>query len=577
MRFSARLLLSFFFCVLLFFLVTTRIQAQTIPASNSAATNYYTAPNTNPDVPKNLHTWTQNVMIETMSALVCQLAGVDPVNPNQNCLGVDNQTGKIGFVKNGGGAIGLMQNAIGMLYTPPTHTGEYFQNLASNFGFVKSAHAQSTGTGFQSLIPLLGIWTAFRNIVYLLLVLVFVIIGLAIMLRIKIDPRTVMTVQNQIPKIIVGLILVTFSFAIAGFLIDIMYTTIYLTGNAIAQTDPELAKTNTDIVRKVTLSTNPLGAANQISPGVGFTNIVTHAASSVAGDIKPVFDNLPGRIIMTALGLYIGNTVGKNAGKIAVSGLIAVDAVLGVVLAPFTSGASIPISAGIYSALNWLNTPAGAGTAGAIGAAVGAGGGAILGPNIASLVVSVIAFLIISIAMLFALFRLWFTLISAYVFLLLDVVSAPFWIFAGLIPGSPVSFGLWLRDIVSNLAAFPVAIIMFLLGRVFVDAFGTNQIVGQFVPPLIGNPSSTSAIGSLIGLGFILLTPNVVNMTKAALKAPKFDVTPIKQALGSGGGTTFGTARTIGQTQLAAQEQIMTATGWRARGRGLASLGRIFR
>src|SRR3989338_11081239 len=116
-----------------------------------------------------------------------------------------------------------MSNMISMLYAPPIHTSDYFQSLANNFGIVKNANAQTKGTGFDGLKPLQNLWEAFRNIVYLLFVIVFVVIGLAIMLRIKIDPRTVMTIQNQIPKIIIGILLVTFSFAIAGFLVDIMW------------------------------------------------------------------------------------------------------------------------------------------------------------------------------------------------------------------------------------------------------------------------------------------------------------------------------------------------------------------
>src|SRR3989344_5325325 len=203
------------------------------------------AANTNPDVPNNLHNWTQNVMIEVMSALTCQLAGVDPINPKQSCLGADQATGKIGFLPSPqeGGAIGFMGNMISVLYTPPLHTADYFQDLASNFGLSKHAYAQTTGTGFKSLTPLIGIWSAFRNIVYLFLVIIFVIIGLAIMLRVKIDPRTVMTIQNQIPKIIIGILAVTFSFAIAGFLIDMMYVSIHLTGNIIASTDKNLQNT----------------------------------------------------------------------------------------------------------------------------------------------------------------------------------------------------------------------------------------------------------------------------------------------------------------------------------------------
>jgi hypothetical protein len=142
------------------------------------------APNTNPDVPNNLHTYTQNAMIEVMAAMTCQLAGVDPINPNQKCLGVDQKTGKIGFVEKGGGAIGVMGNMIAMLYTPPLHTGDYFAYLGQNFGLAKPAYAANVA-GFESLNPLMPLWSAFRNIVYLFFVIVFIIIGLAVMLRIK--------------------------------------------------------------------------------------------------------------------------------------------------------------------------------------------------------------------------------------------------------------------------------------------------------------------------------------------------------------------------------------------------------
>src|SRR3990172_8835704 len=37
--------------------------------------------NTNSDVPKNLHSVAQIVLLETMSAMACQLAGFDPLTP----------------------------------------------------------------------------------------------------------------------------------------------------------------------------------------------------------------------------------------------------------------------------------------------------------------------------------------------------------------------------------------------------------------------------------------------------------------------------------------------------------------
>ncbi len=483
MRFSAppkkrlafsvkRLVFSFLLVTSCYLLVAISPTFAQVPQStqNANTTNSYNTPSTNPDVPKNLHTYTQSVMIETMSALVCQLAGVDPVNPNQKCLGVDQQTGKIGFVKNGGGLVTVMGNMISMLYTPPIHTKDYFQNLAGNFGFVKQANAQSVascnqalrGFGFCAISPLLPIWSAFRNIVYLLFVLIFITVGFAIMLRIRIDPRTVMTIQNQIPKIIVGLILVTFSFAIAGFLIDIMYLSIYLIGNTLISTDSHITTT---VVNQIATSKHPFEAANNLSGASGGVGGILNIAWWSALDVGKIINGLLSNILGQPLSFIFGSVLG------------------------------------------------------------------------------IIGFLIIIIAIIIALFKLWFALISAYIFLLLDIVMAPFWIFAGLIPGSPIGFGLWLRDILSNLSAFPVVITMFIMARVFMDIFAQPG-QGVFSPPLVGSLNS-DAFAYLIGLGFILLTPNVVAMTKAALKAPKFDTTPIKQAIGGGTAVTTGTTRSI--------------------------------
>lgn len=504
MRFSARILFSFFLFAIISLCVATKTSAQTTPATNSAGTNNsYTASNTNPDVPKNLHTWTQNVMIETMAAVVCQLAGVDPINPSGKCLGIDQKTGKIGFVENGGGAIGVMGGMISMLYTPPIHTSDYIKDLAGNFGIVKSAKAQSNnprcdqatrGFGFCAISPLLPIWSAFRNTVYLLFVVVFIVIGFAIMLRIKIDPRTVMTIQNQIPKIIVGLLLVTFSFAIAGFLIDVMYLSIYLIGTTLALADPKIAP----LISQLATSNQPFEAANHVGGAGGGVGGILDIAFWSSFDV--------GKLVSTLLSHLIGGILGKIFGGI----------------------------------------------------------------------LGIIGFLIILIAIIFALFRLWFALISAYIFVLLDIVMAPFWIFAGLIPGSPVGAGLWLRDILSNLSPFPVVITMFVMAKVFMDLFQSASGKGTFSPPLVGGLNS-DVFANLIGLGFILLTPNVVNMTKAALKAPKFDTTPIKQAIGAGAGTVAGTGRNVWSVTEGRELRPNEAGQWKQISRSRAVFSRLFK
>ncbi len=441
-----------------FSIFSTKSFAQTKTAqvnSASAQQSDTLVSDTNPDVPDNLHNWTQTVTIEVLSSFSCQLTGVDPVNTKQGCLGVDQKTGKIGFLPSPqtGGLIGLMGNMIVALYTPPLHTTDYFQNLASSFGIVKKTYA-APGEGFESLKPLMTIWTAFRNIVYLLLVVVFVIIGLAIMLRIKNDPRTVMTIQNQIPKIIIGILAVTFSFAIAGFLIDMMWVLIFLVYNTLSQAAASSVPSIPEVIKAAGLQHGTpfgtLGAGNILA-------IISSSAFSI------------GKIIFSIL---TGGMPGGFKGWV-------IKGILMFALPP------------IFNPLIWA----------------GIGG--------------ILAWIVIALIVLIALFRLWIALIKAYVQILLDVALAPFWIIGGIVPGSSISFGGWLKDIIANLLAFPATIALLMLAVIFKDLFATPG--ASFVPPLIGDPGSANAIGPLLALGIILMTPNVVNMIKKALKATKFE------------------------------------------------------
>src|SRR3990167_4259413 len=565
-----KILLFFLFSVLYSLFSIQGVFAQSYNNPATVQQNQYASPNTNPDVPKNLHTYSQNVLLEVMAAVSCQLTGIDPVNPKQKCLGVDQKTGKIGFVENGGGAVGVMGNLIAMTFTPPIHTIDYFQNLSQNFGITKPTYAfilgpdgknvpthpssSSNGIGLQGISPLLDIWAAFRNIVYLLFVLVFVIIGVAIMLRVKIDPRTVMTIQNQIPKLIIGILLVTFSFAIAGFLIDVMWITIYLFYGVFNSIPGPPIVDVTSLNPQNMVGATPIGAVGFFGDG-GIGGIALNGAGAINNVISSLFDNKWGRIIAASIGGALGLGAGGALGTVAKLFRSA---------SASTSGLD-PISLAIDAA--------------SIG--VGITAGILAGSKLLGIVGGIIAFLIIAIALLWALIRLWFTLLMAYIMILIGVVLAPFWIIAGLFPGSTISFSAWARDLVANLAAFPATIVMFLLGKTFIDAFATSPGQGQFVPPLIGNPGDIKSFGALIGLGIILTTPNVVNMMKAALKAPKFDLSAAGQAIGVGAGYPISVGRGVGQTMVGRNEIIMRRnqagqTEWGERGVGRAFFGRFF-
>ena len=99
----------------------------------------------------------------------------------------------------------------------------YVKKSLSKLTLIPEAKAQTTGFGFDALGTVQNIWKGVRNVAYLLFVVVVVVFSFMIMFRVKINPQTVISIQSALPKIIIAMILVTFSYAIAGFAVDLMY------------------------------------------------------------------------------------------------------------------------------------------------------------------------------------------------------------------------------------------------------------------------------------------------------------------------------------------------------------------
>jgi hypothetical protein len=97
----------------------------------------------------------------------------------------------------------------------------YVQNKISSFSIIPEAKAQ--GFGYDAVSWVQKYWSGFRNIAYALTVFVVIIFAFMIMFRVKLSPQLVISVQSALPKVFIALILATFSYAIAGFMIDLMY------------------------------------------------------------------------------------------------------------------------------------------------------------------------------------------------------------------------------------------------------------------------------------------------------------------------------------------------------------------
>lgn len=426
------------------------------------------------NVEPNLENGIQVILIKTIGAVSCQITGINPTTPDQACLGVNPETGKIGYVKDGGGAIAVVGQLISYTFTPPASSVQYVGYLKENFGLTKPAYAQGAdlcndnknGLGFCGIQPLLPLWVVMRNFVYLIFILVFVIIGVAIMLRIHIDPRTVMTVQNQIPKIIIGIVLVTFSFAFAGLLIDIMYFSTYMLGSVIADApiivDGQTTTINEQRLDQIVLANDPAQAAHLAYSG-GIAAIIGDSSRMVSDFIAEIFTN-----------------TGPNEEKAYID--------------RFANGD--PVGSVVQGVVKWF-----------IGA---------------------LAFLIIGFGVLFVLLRLFVILIFSYINVILDIIFAPFWFLLGLMPGGSMGYGAWFRDMLANLSVFPATVCMLLLANYFGHAFRapTDQL---FSPPMLTNTQSPSTISAIIALGFFFMMPNILTIMKGALKAPKLNLGPVFQ------------------------------------------------
>lgn len=161
------------------------------------------------------------------------------MNPTRWVAGCENDPGMFGNVLFAAGsyiagsspqdssALNSMGNTIAGLYGGmPASSQLALEDWGSTLGVVKPAYAQ--GTGFSGLRVIKNIADIFRNVALVAYILIFLAVGFMIMFRFRIDPRTVVSIQNALPRLILTFALVWLSYPIAGFLIDLMYVVSFL-------------------------------------------------------------------------------------------------------------------------------------------------------------------------------------------------------------------------------------------------------------------------------------------------------------------------------------------------------------
>ncbi len=361
-----------------------------------------------------------NQISGTVDSLGVLLTGCSELHPSTN------------IATGGTGALAAAGKLVAALYASPPASGvQYFAQQIQRFDPVQPAYAQTGTIGFDALQPVQRLWSAFRNMSYIGFVLVFIIIGFMVMFRSKISPQAVATIQDSLPRIVVALILVTFSYAIAGLMIDIMFLVLNIAINALGTTG------------LITVS-----KANDVVFG-----------HSIFGAIVGAW----GGIVVTtadALGTIISKVVGLG-----------------------TLGGLFKWSLG--------------GIAG----------------------------LIVGIAALFIMFRVFLMLLMSYATIIILTIFAPFLFLIQALPGNNGA-KTWFKQMTANIAVFPAVALMLILAGILggIEAFGGqgSGIIGQGQAgqfPLFTGDIDPNAIGKLIGLGILFMTPEVANLIKKRLGA----------------------------------------------------------
>lgn len=326
------------------------------------------------------------------------------------------------------------------------------------------------------------------------------------MLRFKIDPRTVMSLQNQIPKIIIGILMITFSFSIAGILVDGMWIVTYFginTIGSIAQKDCTDGTDGTTFAGVATrqILNNPVAFTSHVFSDAGCFGTLS-GIGGISKDIGSAMSSGITDAILTSLNF--DNQSDLNCGTGLKIGILGGSGSIGDC-----------IQKGIYSFLTWL--------------------------------ISIVAFLIVLIAIFVALIRLWITLVKAYVYIILDVITAPLQILVGILPGGKMGFGKWFRHITGYLLLFPASAILIFLALAFALNPGLkdpSNTTDTFFPPLIGVPGTSGNLGVLVAFGLIMILPEALEMIKEALQIKSNS--RVSSAIVGGFGRGVGPAQALG-------------------------------
>jgi hypothetical protein len=287
---------------------------------------------------------------------------------------------------------------------------------------------QSGYTYLKESLHLDTVWGFFRNVAYVFFVIIMVIAGFMIMFRHKLGGQTLVTLGNALPQVILGIILVTFSFAIVGLVMDAGKTSMGIISSEFASMydkDDAVEKPDKDIV--AIDSVNKL--ANQAMQNVKKEGILVKQIRKLPMIGAPIADAMTGlgnTVVGTVLEAYLMYGLNRAIGHIKESD-IDMDSdvyLVDLLLDPFVWLVKAGVDVAVFEIGQMLILP-------------------FLIRNIILLLVT-----------LYASFKLFLTMITTYFKLFLNVVFGPIQIALGSLPGNFSMIAKWFKSVLANVLVF---------------------------------------------------------------------------------------------------------------------------
>lgn len=491
-----------------FLILNTKPTFAQTPATPSA--NYQSPAYISPQSP-NMAT---KAIYDFGHAMNCLLIGQSPIAPCleyktiKNSQGVITSIPVLNSVNTSNGLLGVSLSVVGeIIATPPIKSSEFIADLEKQIG-IKSANAQVGGSGSGVLSPIFKLWEVSRNISYLVMILIFVFVGLMVMFRQKLNPQTVVSIQLALPGLVIGLVMMTFSYFLAALISDLAFVGTNIVGYyfSLAQTTDRPPTQLPLINRDSGKEDNVLTIFSRYT-GILNTWNIRPALDGVWPYLKdPNTAQIP--LIKPILGLSSIHSLDPQDAISILANMLAVQ-----FLMPF--GNLWP---------GWGQVGAGAAPT-----VIEAFGGT-------TLLVSMSLAWVAMIAVIYSMFRLLLKLINNLLSIIFLTITAPFYFLAASIPGRQGLAATWAFNMLCNVLAFPAVFAVFyfiayLLGGNNANCSGatnceslflitsTTKVAGATTFPLLGG-LDVSFLNRLIAFGALLALPSIPDIICRAVGKP---------------------------------------------------------